>query len=127
MRRPRRWRATAAGALALLAACAVRPAAAAAIHPLDPLDAGELAVVETVLKQSGRFSEGTNFAWVRLQEPAKEVVRAFKAGTAFPRLAALDAIDYAKKTAFAVVVDVKARQIVSVTDLGGLQPGLTDR
>jgi primary-amine oxidase len=123
----RRWRAAALGALALVAACGVRPAAAAAVHPLDPLDAGELATIEMVLKRSGRFSDGTNFAWVRLQEPAKALVQAFRPGMAFPRRAALDAIDYAKKTAFAVVVDVKAKQIVSVTDLGGLQPGLTER
>jgi primary-amine oxidase len=115
------------GALALVAACGVWPAAAAAVHPLDPLDADELATIEGVLKQSGRFSGSANFAWVRLQEPAKELVRALKPGMAFPRLAALDAIDYAKKTAFAVVVDVKAKQIVSVTDLGGLQPALTDK
>ncbi len=113
--------------MALVAVCGVWPAAAAAVHPLDPLDADELATIEAVLKQSGRFSDGANFAWVRLQEPAKELVRAFKPGMAFPRHASLDAIDYAKKAAFAVVVDVKAKQIVSVTDLGGLQPGLTDR
>lgn len=127
MRRPGRWRAVAIGALALIAICSVQPAAAVAVHPLDPLDADELATIDMVLKQSGRFSDGTNFAWVRLQEPAKDLVHAFKAGKAFPRRAVLDAIDYANKKAFAVVVDVKGKQIVSVDDLGGLQPGLTDR
>jgi primary-amine oxidase len=127
MRHRGRWRAAAFGALALLAICGAQPAAAAAVHPLDPLDADELATIELVLKQSARFSEGTNFAWVRLQEPAKDLVHAFKPGMAFPRRAALDAIDYAKKKAFAVVVDVKAKQIVSADDLGGLQPGLTER
>lgn len=126
MTRLRRWRAAAVGALALVAACAARPAAAAA-HPLDPLDAAELATIETVLKRSGRFSEGTNFAWVGLQEPAKELVQAFRPGMAVPRRAALDAIDYTQKKAFAVVVDVTAKRIVSVDDLGGLQPGLTDK
>jgi primary-amine oxidase len=121
------WQAAAVAALALIAACVPWPAAAAALHPLDPLDADELATIDMLLKRSGRFSDGTNFAWVQLQEPAKELVHAFRPGTAFPRRAMLDAIDYAKKTAFAVVVDVKARQIVSVTDLGGLQPGLTDK
>ncbi|HEY1542191.1 MAG TPA: hypothetical protein VGG01_07265 [Xanthobacteraceae bacterium] len=126
MVRPRRWRAAAFGALMLIAACA-GSAVAAAVYPLDPLDAGELATIETVLKRSGRFSAGTNFAWIRLQEPTKALVQAFKPGMAFPRRAALDAIDYAKKKAFAVVVDVAAKQIVSMEDLGGLQPGLTDK
>ncbi|HLH92360.1 MAG TPA: hypothetical protein VKX28_28350 [Xanthobacteraceae bacterium] len=122
-----RLRAAAIGALALAAAWCAGPAAATALHPLDPLDADELATVAAVLKKSGRFSAGTNFAWVRLDEPAKALVHAFKPGMDFPRRASLDAIDYSQKKAFAVVVDVKAKQIVSVTDLAGAQPGLTDR
>jgi primary-amine oxidase len=115
----------AAAALAILTAAPA--AAAAAVHPLDPLDADELATIGAVVKRSGRFSADANFAWVALQEPDKAVVQAFKPGMAFPRRATLDAIDYAQRKAFAVVVDVKAREIVSVTDLAGLQPGLTDR
>ena len=65
-------------ALALIAACGAGPAVAAAVHPLDPLDADELAIIETVLKQSGRFSDGTNFAWVQLQEPAKDAGPGFR-------------------------------------------------
>jgi len=76
-----------------------------------------------VLKKSGRFSADANFAWVHLDEPAKQLVQAFKPGMDFPRRAALDAIDYARKKAFAVVVDIRAKQIVSVTDLAGAQPG----
>jgi primary-amine oxidase len=114
----------AAAALAILGAL---PAAAAAVHPLDPLDADELATIGAVLKRSGRFSADANFAWIALKEPDKRVVQEFKPGAAFPRLATLDAIDYAQRKAFAVVVDVKKREIVSVTDLAGRQPGLTDR
>src|ERR1700722_3888376 len=120
-----RLRAAAIGVVALIAACGTCPAAA--LHPLDPLDAEELATIAAVLKQSGRFSERTNFAWVQLDEPAKALVQAFKPGVDFPRRASLDAIDYLQKKAFAVVVDIKAKQLVSVTDLAGAQPGLTDR
>ena len=120
-----RLRAAAIGVMALIAACGTCPAAA--LHPLDPIDADELATIAAVLKKSGRFSAGTNFAWVQLDEPAKALVEAFKPGTDFPRRASLDAIDYAQKKAFAVVVDVKAKQVVSVTDLAGAQPGITDR
>jgi primary-amine oxidase len=116
------------GALAALAvAFGAAPALAAAMHPLDPLDADELATIATVLKRSGRFSADTNFAWIALQEPAKQLVQDFKPGADVPRRATLDAIDYAQKKAFAVVVDVKTRELVSVTELVGLQPGLTDR
>jgi primary-amine oxidase len=114
-------------ALAVTAALGAAPAAAAATHPLDPLDADELATIGAVLQSSGRFSADANFAWIALQEPAKQLVQEFRPGAEFPRLAALDAIDYAQKKAFAVVVDVKKRELVSVTELTGLQPGLTDR
>src|SRR5690242_6505344 len=111
----------------LVVAAAFAGAAAAATHPLDPLDADEIATIATVLKRSGRFSADANFAWIGLQEPDKRVVQEFKPGADFPRRATVDAIDYAQRKAYAVVVDVKARALVSVTELVGLQPGLTDR
>ncbi len=117
----------AAATMLALACAAVSSAAAAPAHPLEPLAADEIATIETVVKKSGRFSADVNFAWIQLREPDKAVVQAFRPGSEFPRLASLDAIDYAQKKAFAVVVNVKAKQIVSVTELAGLQPGLTDR
>src|SRR5215471_6027625 len=94
-------------ALALVAALEGAGAAIAApAHPLDPLDADELATIGSVLERSGRFSADTNFAWITLQEPAKELVQQFRPGAEFPRIAALDAIDYARRKAYAVVVDV---------------------
>src|SRR5262249_29301152 len=68
-----------------------------------------------------------NFAWIALQEPDKGVVQNFKPGVEFARLATLDAIDYAQRKAYAVVVDVRKGGIVSVSELAGRQPGLTDR
>ncbi len=112
---------------AVLAILTAAPAVAAAVHPLDPLDADELATIGAVLKGSGRFSADANFAWIALQEPDKRVVQEFKPGAEFPRRATLDAIDYAQRKAYAVVVDIKKRELVSVTELAGLQPGLTDR
>jgi primary-amine oxidase len=122
----RRAAAICAAALVTLTAAA-RMASAAPVHPLEPLGADEIATVAVVLEKSGRFSADANFAWLQLREPDKALVQAFRPGMDFPRLATLDVIDYAQKKAFAVVVDVKARQIASVTELGGLQPGLTDR
>jgi len=124
-----RMRGAAVGVLAAaaLAALGSQPAVAAAAHPLDPLDADELATIATVLKRSGRFSADANFAWIGLQEPDKRLVQDFKPGADFPRRATLDAIDYAQRKAYAVVVDVKRRELVAVTELAGLQPGLTDR
>ncbi len=128
-RRPSQWRRAVVAAMAVIAA-AVTPVdlvRAAPVHPLEPLTAEELATVGTVLKRSGRFSADTNFAWIELQEPPKSVVQAFKPGADFPRLASLSAIDFDARKVFAVVVDLKTKQIVTATQLDGLQPGLTDQ
>jgi primary-amine oxidase len=106
---------------------AIAPARAATPHPLDPLTAEELAVVGSVLSNSGQFSTNTNFAWVQLLEPPKKIVEEFKPGSAFPRQAYVAAIDFDKRKTFAVLVDVKARRIVDVIELKGLQPGLNDQ
>jgi primary-amine oxidase len=109
--------------LALLCA----PAVAAPAHPLDPLEADEILMVRTILTRSGQFSKTTNFAWIRLAEPAKAEVEAFRPGQRLTRQVALDAIDYERGKTFGVVVDLNARAIASLTDLGTLQPGMTDR
>ncbi len=96
-------------------------------HPLDPLTAKELTVVRDVLRASGAFSPSTNFVWVELDEPAKAAVEGFRPGTDFPRRARLTAVDYDKMKTFEVVVDIGARRIASIKDLGGLQPGIDGR
>ena len=101
--------------------------AIAPTHPLDPLTAEELAVVRDVLSASGAFSPNTNFVWVELDEPAKAVVEGFRPGSDFPRRARLAAVDYDKMKTSEVVVDIGARRIASIKDLGGLQPGIDGR
>src|SRR5262249_27272218 len=80
-----------------------------------------------ILTASGQFSLATNFAWITLDEPPKAEVAAFTPGADFPRRASVAAIDYARQKTFAAIVDIRARRIVSLTDLQGLQPGLTGR
>jgi primary-amine oxidase len=115
------------GAIAATTALLVQSGLAAPMHPLDPLDAGELTVVKEVLTRSGRFSPNTNFAWIQLLEPHKQAVEAFSPGREFPRHAQVDAIDYASAKTYNIVIDLKSRQITALTDLGALQPGLTER
>jgi primary-amine oxidase len=100
---------------------------AAAPHPLDPLTAAELAKVRTILRESGQFSGDTDFSWVWLDEPPKKLVAEFKAGSDFPRRAYVAAIDYERKKAFDVIVDLRAGKVATLTDLNGLQPGMTER
>lgn len=122
---------TIAALRAILAAAALgassSAAESAATHPLDPLDANELVAIRDILTRSDRFSPGSNFAWIALDEPSKAAVGNFKAGSDFPRRAKLDAIDYQRGKTYRVLIDLRARRILSVDDLGALQPGLTDR
>ncbi len=124
----RRRRAVLAAAAAFAAAMlGAVSALAAPVHPLDPLDADELAAIGGLLKGSGRFSANTSFAWAQLEEPDKQLVQDFKPGADFPRRATLDAIDFGQRKSFAVVVDLRAKQIASIRELEGVQPGLTDQ
>jgi primary-amine oxidase len=116
---------TAAAALvsALLIA---QTAQAQPTHPLDPLTADELLRVRDFLTQSGQFSAGSNFAWIGLDEPPKHIVQAFTPGSSFPRKAYVAVIDYDERKTYAVVIDLAAGGLSSLTDLNGLQPGLND-
>jgi len=100
---------------------------AAPLHPLDPLDADELTKIKTILTKSGQFSRNTDFSWIGLDEPPKQVVSEFKPGSVFPRRAYLAAIDFDRKKAFDVIVDLKAGQIAALTELKDLAPGLSER
>jgi len=102
-------------------------AMAAATHPLDPLDAEELIAVRDILAHSGLFSANTNFAWIQLVEPPKKIVADFREGADFPRQAYIAAIDYDAAKSFRVIIDLRAKKIASVDELGALQPGLTER
>jgi primary-amine oxidase len=121
------FRCAAALAIALVCALAcLECAAAAPNHPLDPLTAEELGVIRDLLASSGRFSPETKFAWIELEEPAKALVERFETGQGFPRRARLAALDFGRRKSFAVTIDLSARRLDAVEDLGALQPGLTD-
>jgi primary-amine oxidase len=96
-------------------------------HPLDPLTGDELISVRDILASSGQFSGETSFGWIQLDEPPKRIVQDYQAGSIYPRLAHVTAIDFQKRKAFRVIVDIKASRILSLTDLKTLQPGLIPR
>ena len=114
---------------AIVAATVSCPLAAnaASKHPLDSLSADELIVLRDTLANSNRFSIGTNFTAIQLEEPTKPFVQEFREGSEIPRKAQLAAVDYDKGKTYRVVIDLGNRQIDSITDLGTLQPGLSRR
>jgi primary-amine oxidase len=54
-------------------------------HPLDPLSAAEFRHVREILRSDAGVADGWRFASIELREPAKDVVRAFRAGAAITR------------------------------------------
>lgn len=57
---------------------------ASPLHPLDSLTTAEYWTTYDVLKQAGHVDADTFFASVFLREPAKDVVLAWKEGSAIP-------------------------------------------
>jgi primary-amine oxidase len=101
------------------------PAGAAARHPLDPLSAGELATIRTILAQSERFSTGTKYEWIQLEEPSKQAVKSFNSISDLPRHASVIAIDFSNGKITRAILDLNAKKIDSLIDLRDSQPGIS--
>lgn len=109
--------------LLILAALAAMPAAAAR-HPMDALDADEIATTVAVLRDTGQADAQTLFVSIDLEEPAKEAVRAWRPGDAVPRAASV-VMRRDGKTIVAVV-DLGAGRVVRSEEVpGGQQPSIT--
>jgi primary-amine oxidase len=126
--RPRRDAAFGFAALSLalatlLASAVARPAAAAAAHPLDALDAAEITTAVALLREAGHASSTTVFHTISLEEPPKEAVLAWRRGQPISRVAALT-LRHQSKT-FEALVDLGARKVVTCEEVPGAQPMIT--
>ena len=102
--------------LALLAT----PIAAAATHPLDPLDFAEHWQALEILRDAERLDHATRFSYLALQEPAKRDVLRWKAGEPIPRRAY--ALLRQGSQAFEAVVDLRKGSVASWQELDDAQP-----
>jgi primary-amine oxidase len=101
-------------------------AMARAVHPLDPLTAGEFATIKAVLHGRAELGPRTIFVWAQLHEPPKAEVHAFRPGMTFSRKALVVALSPEHRTGYEMLVDVVHESVLSFTDLGNLQPFLAD-
>jgi primary-amine oxidase len=106
--------------VALLAVFALP--ALGAQHPLDALDADEIATAVAVLRDSGEADDDTLFISIDVDEPPKEVVRAWKEGDPLARAAAI-VMRRDGKTVDAVV-DLVAGRLVRADEIPGVQSAL---
>lgn len=93
-------------------------------HPLDGLTAPEHWTAYQVLQSSGKVDAETQYPMVQLKEPPKQEVLAWKPGQAMRR----EAFVVVKKGAqtFEAVVDVNGKNLVSWTEVKGVQPNSPD-
>lgn len=96
--------------------------AAQAKHPLDPLDASEITATVKLLQTVPNFPRTALFSTVQLNEPPKNEVLNFKAGTAFRREVFAIILDREANKTYEALVDLRAGKIVSWKEIAGVQP-----
>ncbi|MGI9342637.1 MAG: hypothetical protein ACR2QV_07285 [Gammaproteobacteria bacterium] len=103
-------------ALAALVSCD----AFAASHPLDPLSTSEIRAAVDALWKAGRVDKTSRFAIVRLAEPDKRAVLAWKPGDPLPRRA-FAAVRHERKL-FETVIDIDGKSIETWQQIADAQP-----
>ena len=95
---------------------------ASAPHPLDALDASEIAAAAAILREAGHADKATLFSSITLQEPPKETVLAWRKGKPIPRAASV-VLRRDSKT-YEAIVDLRKSEIVTFRAVPGVQPPL---
>ena len=62
-------------------------------HPLDPITADEVVAAREIVRRDCGLAAAARFVMIRLEEPSKEVIRAFKPGDAIERCAFVAVMD----------------------------------
>jgi primary-amine oxidase len=97
-----------------------------AAHPLDALSKDEIVSTVGVLKAQGKITESTRFSLIELKEPPKDEVVDFRFGGPTRREALVVVYERASNRTFEVLVDLKAKAIISWKEIPGVQPSLLE-
>jgi primary-amine oxidase len=97
-----------------------------AAHPLDALSKDEIVSTVGVLKAQGKITESTRFSLIELKEPPKDEVVGFRSGGPTRREALVVVYERASNRTFEVLVDLKAKAIISWKEIPGVQPSLLE-
>ncbi|MGI8761547.1 MAG: primary-amine oxidase [Jatrophihabitantaceae bacterium] len=93
-------------------------------HPLNPLSADEIREARGIAQRELDLRASAKFAMIRLDEPAKSIVRSFRAGDAIDRSAFVVVIDRIAGTLHDGVVSITAGRVTKWTARPGLQAAL---
>ncbi|MDX1617589.1 MAG: hypothetical protein R3224_02305 [Balneolaceae bacterium] len=97
-------------------------------HPLDPLDAKEIATVRTVLEEAGKVTperienHEVAFGMIFLHEPDKQELLAYEEGDEFTRQAFASVYDYPKNRLYEAIIDLNEEELVSYDYIPGKLP-----
>ena len=94
---------------------------AAQTHPLEPLTRAELTRAVQITRADSRFTVGSRFNIIRLAEPPKAAILAWKPGRSIPRQAFLGLWDLRANLATEVVVDLGPGAVTSWQPIPGAQ------
>lgn len=94
----------------------------ATAHPLDPLNADEIGRTVAILRARDGIGPRLRFTSITLNEPAKEVVKAFQSGDAIEREARVVAYDRDTRQTSIAVVCLAAGVVTSWDDVENAHP-----
>ncbi len=93
-------------------------------HPLDALTADEIRSSVTIVRESGRVSDGVLFAMVTLDEPSREALAAHAPGDPVDRRVRLTILPGPEASVAEVVVSLATGDIVEWIPRPGMRPAL---
>src|SRR5262249_50671679 len=96
-----------------------------ALHPLDPLTAGEITHAVAIVRKTQALADDVLFVRVFLHEPPKDIVLGFRDGAPLDRHAFVIVRDRRSRATFEAVVSLARGVVVSWRDVPGVQPPIT--
>lgn len=81
------------------------------LHPLDPLSLSEIAEAVAILKDEKALAETIRFPIIRLEEPTKADLAAFRAGKPLARLAFILSLDITTGETHESIVDLTVKHV----------------
>jgi primary-amine oxidase len=93
-------------------------------HPLAPLTPEEISAAVAVARSDARIHEGARFAYIGLEEPPKDEVRAFAPGDLLDRRVRLIVVPGPSATVFDMVVSLAKGEVRSFVEREDTRPGL---
>ena len=97
------------------------PLTGVSAHPLDPLNPAELTLAVEIIRREAKLDARALFEQVRLKEPSKATVRAFRVGDVISREAFAVVLDRNAGKVFEATVSLDAHSLDSWTHIPGVQ------